>query len=114
MVDRFTGLFPRWLRAWLGGAAVAEEMPPMCLAAGGLWGMRLRGPSRVFTCGEGEVWLTIEGDARDHVLRAGDSLRLPTGHVVVQALRATRFRVASSAPEPLLLTGVFTPPRPTK
>lgn len=56
--------------------------------------MRERGPSRWLVCEEGQVWLTPEGDPRDHVLGAGDTLEVHAGHVVVQALRASRFNLS--------------------
>lgn len=37
----------------------------------------------------GRVWVTIEGDATDHVLAAGEALALPGHrHVIVEALDA--------------------------
>jgi hypothetical protein len=57
------------------------------------------------TCHEGWIWLTREGDAKDHVLTAGRSVRLDgPGLVVVQALRTARFSLGreprSQAPMP--------------
>ncbi|WP_224244958.1 EamA family transporter [Hyalangium gracile] len=80
---------------WLRGA-VARWLPARCTGAPGtvslkqgtLWSHRLRSCQHVLTCHEGQVWLTREGDAVDHILSVGDSLRLEQpGLVVVQALR---------------------------
>ncbi|NOK03947.1 MULTISPECIES: DUF2917 domain-containing protein [Myxococcus] len=47
---------------------------------------------------EGLLWLACEGDVKDHVLRQGDTLHLTrAGHVVVQALSASRFCLARRA-----------------
>jgi len=86
-----------WLRTvahrWRFGARGNWTTGPVRLAQGGLWSVRTTGrESLVLTCAEGELWLTYEGDPRDYVLRPGDSMRLErAGHVVVQALRTSRF-----------------------
>jgi hypothetical protein len=91
----------RWLRS-----AVTRRLPArhdgtygkMTLARGALWSHRMRSSGLTLTCQEGGVWLTREGDVEDHVLSAGDTLRLDTpGLVVVQALSSARFELS---PEP--------------
>lgn len=86
-----------WMRR-----AFAKLLPVRCpvgygtvtLARGGLWSRRVRAAGSTLTCHEGWVWLTREGDARDYVLAAGDSVRLDKpGLVVVQALRTARFEL---------------------
>ncbi|WP_375760979.1 DUF2917 domain-containing protein [Corallococcus exercitus] len=97
MVDRYTLLNPHWLRSLAGrlwGPTSGERQECVCLPGGGLWSRRLGGPPRTFVCEEGQVWLTLEGDPHDHVLGAGDTLKVPAGHVVVQALRAARFNLS--------------------
>ncbi|RKH90608.1 DUF2917 domain-containing protein [Corallococcus sp. AB045] len=98
MVDPFTLLNPPWLRSLAmrlrGGPASEECQERVSLPEGSLWSRRLRGPSRWLVCEEGQVWLTFEGDPRDHVLGAGDTLEVHAGHVVVQALRASRFNLS--------------------
>jgi hypothetical protein len=88
-----------WVRALLG-----RLLPPQCLgtqeavtlARGALWSHRVRSACGLtLTCHEGWVWLTREGDAEDHVLAAGHTVRLDgPGLVVVQALRPARFELA--------------------
>lgn len=84
-------------------AALTKRMPPRCLNAlstvtlslGELWSHRVRTPGGLLCCLEGSVWLTREGDASDHVLQAGEALRMEgPGLVVVQALGAARFRLS--------------------
>ncbi|RKH04127.1 DUF2917 domain-containing protein [Corallococcus carmarthensis] len=97
MLDRFTLLNPRWLHALaerLRGPTSGDCQDRVSLPGGGLWSRRLRGPSRLLVCEAGQVWLTLEGDPRDHVLGAGDTLKVPAGHVVVQALRAAHFNLS--------------------
>ncbi|MHA7632951.1 DUF2917 domain-containing protein [Corallococcus sp. M7] len=111
MVDPFTLLNPPWLRSLAmrlrGGPASEACQERVSLPGGSLWSRRLRGASRWLACEEGQVWLTLEGDPHDHVLGAGDTLEVHAGHVVVQALRASRFNLsdcrtgsARAAPEP--------------
>lgn len=89
-----------WLRTVTGWlrleAAPAWGAGPVHLPQGGLWSVRTQGGGPLtLTCQEGLLWLTCEGDAQDHVLRTGDTLHLArAGHVVVQALRASRFCMA--------------------
>jgi hypothetical protein len=96
----------RWLRG-----AVVRRLPAkhdgtyggVTLARGALWSYRVRSSGLTLTCQEGGVWLTREGDAEDHVLSAGDTLRLDTpGLVVVQALSSVRFELS---PEPQVQDG---------
>lgn len=68
------------------------------LDEGTVWSRRLRKGGLRLTCCEGRLWLTREGDARDTVLEAGDSVRLDgPGLVVVQALRPARFSASEDA-----------------
>ncbi|WP_205507415.1 DUF2917 domain-containing protein [Myxococcus vastator] len=73
---------------------------PVQLAQGTPWSVRTRGDEPLMlTCAEGTLWLTREGDARDYVLWPGDTLRLEhAGHVVVQALRPSRFCLTAQSP----------------
>lgn len=85
-----------WMRALaerLHPSHASETNPgPIRLDPGDVWSRHTRGEALMLTCGEGQLWLTREGDARDHVLSAGDSVSLVSaGHVVVQALRPSRF-----------------------
>lgn len=86
-----------WLRALAErlGAAARRDAPagPVLLARGATWSVHTHGGEPLaLTCGDGQLWLTREGDARDYVLGPGDSVRLEAaGHVVVQALRSARF-----------------------
>ena len=78
------------------------------LARGEIWSRRVHAAGSTLTCHEGWVWLTREGDARDYVLAAGDSVRLDKpGLVVVQALRTARFELqrAAVAQAPRRLSG---------
>jgi Protein of unknown function (DUF2917) len=48
-----------------------------------------------FSCAAGDLWITQEGDARDHLLRPGQDFatRLP-GEIVVTALAESRLRLS--------------------
>jgi hypothetical protein len=86
-----------WLRRTLTRllpARCAALLGPVTLARGALWSHRVHSRGLALTCHEGWVWLTREGDAIDHVLAAGDTVRLDQpGLVVVQALRSARFEL---------------------
>jgi Protein of unknown function (DUF2917) len=59
------------------------------------------GASRVeVRCLSGSVWVTLEGDAQDHVLSAGESF-VPShpGRLAMMAFRPARVRVAGCAGE---------------
>lgn len=75
------------------GTRPARNTGPVRLAPGDPWSVRTHSSEPLtLTCAEGTLWLTREGDTRDYVLRPGDTLRLEhAGHVVVQALRPSRF-----------------------
>jgi hypothetical protein len=92
-----TFTFHGWLRAMTARLRSSRPSPkddhgPVRLQPGTLWSLHLHDEHLTLTCGEGQLWLTREDDPNDHVLRAGDSLPLSgAGHVVVQALRPSRF-----------------------
>ncbi|HEX8704952.1 MAG TPA: DUF2917 domain-containing protein [Myxococcaceae bacterium] len=69
------------------------------LPRGTLWSHQVHSSELTVTCLEGWIWVTREGDAKDHVLTAGRSLQLDTpGRVVVQALRPSRFSMGRESP----------------
>jgi hypothetical protein len=82
-----------WMRALAEqlrpGARGDGSAGPLCLARGAMWSTHLHGGEHLaLTCVDGQLWLTCEGDARDYVLGAGDTVHVDApGHVVVQALR---------------------------
>ncbi|WP_002633845.1 DUF2917 domain-containing protein [Myxococcus hansupus] len=78
------------------GAAPARRTGRVRLPQGGLWSVRTPGGEPLeLLCGDGLLWLTREGDTKDHVLRPGDTCSLDhPGHVVVQALRPSTFCLA--------------------
>ena len=100
-----------WMRALAErlrpGARWEGAAGPVWLERGATWSVRAHaGAPLVLTCGDGQLWLTCEGDARDYVLGPGDTVRLEAaGHVVVQALRPARVflsrgtSVTATAPE---------------
>jgi hypothetical protein len=97
MALTLTFTFHDWLRAVVErlrpGARRGGPEGPVWLARGATWSVRAHGAAPLaLTCGDGQLWLTREGDARDYVLGPGDTVRLEAaGHVVVQALRPARF-----------------------
>lgn len=51
----------------------------------------------VIRCLEGRLWLTLEGDLQDHLVRAGEVFIAPrAGRVLVSALADSRLEVAST------------------
>lgn len=87
---------------WLRGR-VARWLPTRCggthgtvsLKEGTLWSHQVGASHHLFTCREGQLWLTREGDAEDHILAAGDTLRLDQpGLLVVQALGPASFELS--------------------
>jgi hypothetical protein len=79
------------------GAAEAREVV-VRLGPGQVWTRRLRrGSDLKVTCLSGQVWMTREGDSRDHFLRGEDTCtsREP-GLVCVQAMAPSQLRVAWS------------------
>ncbi len=76
----------------------------VALPRGTLWSREVRSSELTLSCLEGWLWVTREGDAKDHMLTAGRSLRLDApGRVVVQGLRPSRFSLSRESPcsEPL-------------
>ncbi|WP_164012539.1 DUF2917 domain-containing protein [Pyxidicoccus trucidator] len=99
MAATLTFTFHDWLRAlaeWLRpGAHRNGSEERVLLERGATWGMHTHGGEHLaLTCDDGQLWLTCEGDSRDYVLGPGHTVRLKApGHVVVQALRLTRFNL---------------------
>jgi len=48
-------------------------------------------------CVDGSLWVTFEGQSNDYVIDAGESIRLPRGLSVVQALSSSRIEVCEKA-----------------
>ncbi len=64
-----------------------EEPAGLALAQGALWTYLPRMGGLMLACCEGAVWLTREGDTKDHVLKPGDALQVEGDRrVVIQAL----------------------------
>lgn len=54
---------------------------------------------RTLVCEAGELWVTLDGDDEDHVLRAGERLVVAANaSVIVSATREAVLRVVASAP----------------
>lgn len=84
------GMVARWLSARCGGTRGTVS-----LKEDSLWSHQVDACQHLFTCREGQVWLTREGDGKDHILAAGETLRLDQpGLVVVQALRPASFELS--------------------
>ena len=76
-----------------------ESCAVVLLDSGRVWTRRVkRGSDLRVTCLSGQVWMTREGDSRDHFLRIADryTSREP-GLVCVQAMAPSQLLVAWSA-----------------
>ena len=51
----------------------------------------------ILRCVDGSLWVTFEGQSNDYVIDAGESIRLPRGLSVVQALSSSRIEVCEKA-----------------
>lgn len=72
--------------------------------------LRLRGRDALVFVHAGMVWLTQEGDALDHVVKGGQSLRIDCdGPVCIEALRPTLISI--SAPLEAWTVEIFGPRR---
>jgi len=72
-----------------------EQSLWMELAKGATRGARLKREAQVLRCLAGRVWVTLEGEPRDFVLRAGDSMVVQAaGRLVVLALDAAEVTLA--------------------
>lgn len=61
---------------------------------------------RTLVCEAGELWVTLDGDDEDHVLRAGERLVVAANaSVIVSATREAVLRVVASAAEGCLEMG---------
>ncbi len=86
----------RWLGARGEGISTLVALP-----RGTLWSEHVHASGLTLTCQDGWIWVTCEGDAKDHVLTAGRCVRLDRpGLVVVQALRSARFTLGRELPCP--------------
>lgn len=80
------------LTAPTGRCVDAHDVPLVHLPADAVH--RLPSGAAAITCTDGQLWLTIEGDSADHVLRPGDVRRLTPGRLaVVQALSICAFAI---------------------
>ena len=80
---------------WAGPrrAAVRLVAPCLTLRPGDLLSLRDAAGTHLW-CAEGRVWVTQEGDARDHRIVAGETFVFDrNGRAVVQALAYSRVRV---------------------
>lgn len=77
--------FPRSSQTYRSNARSADG-GSIRLASGECWAPRAAQPTTL-RCTEGSFWWTRQGDARDHLLRAGEQLMFsPRESVVLQAL----------------------------
>ena len=76
-----------------------ESCTVVRLAPGQLWTRRVkRGSDLRVTCLRGQVWMTREGDPRDHFLRGEDTYTTQEpGLVCVQAMAPSQLQLAWSA-----------------
>jgi hypothetical protein len=69
----------------------------IALAQGSLWRPAGDNCWRAILCQEGAIWITQEGDPRDHVISAGEMFLISQrGEMVVQALVDARMQLTPS------------------
>lgn len=62
------------------------------------WALKGRRGQQTVLCLEGSIWVTQEGDIRDHVLEKGDAFLITrSGLVLVRALRPARVGYCSAS-----------------
>jgi hypothetical protein len=79
----------------IGYVTVQGHQPALALARGSVWSA-IPGSAGLCLRNEGGLlWVTVAGDARDHMLRPGERLCLPPGRkAVAQALRDSVLQVS--------------------
>jgi hypothetical protein len=95
----------QWVFRWRGfgwgmtrpvARPTAAHSERVSLASGQVISRELRAGTQV-RCEAGVLWLTLPGDTRDYVLKAGQSLTLPrSGKVVVQGMEEVELRILGS------------------
>ena len=91
-------------RAVAGRGAGALEVGFCCRARLALarreWVVLSQVRQQTLVCEAGELWVTLDGEGEDHVLRAGERLVVTANaSVIVSATREAVLRVVASAPE---------------
>lgn len=91
-------------RAVAGGGSDALAVGFRCRARLALarreWVVLSQVRCRTLVCEAGELWVTLDGDDEDHVLRPGERLVVAANaSVIVSATREAVLRVVASAPE---------------
>lgn len=91
-------------RAGAGRRAGALEVGFCCRARLALarreWVVLLQVRRQTLVCEAGELWVTLDGEGEDHVLRPGERLVVAANaSVIVSATREAVLRVVASAPE---------------
>ncbi|WP_298234730.1 DUF2917 domain-containing protein [uncultured Azohydromonas sp.] len=65
---------------------------------------------QTLVCEAGELWVTLDGEGEDHVLRPGERLVVAANaSVIVSATREAVLRVVASAPEGRMARGLLVP-----
>ncbi len=78
-------------------ATAMEKKLEVALDSSRAWSSKQRDPMQVEVL-EGTVFLTVEGDARDHVISAGDVYQGPPGRrLAAMGLSPSRIRVSGTA-----------------
>ncbi len=91
-------------RAGAGRGGPALEVGFCCRARLALarreWVVLSQVRQQTLVCEAGELWVTLDGEGEDHVLRAGERLVVAANaSVIVSATREAVLRVVASAPE---------------